>query len=147
MGRPEDVAERLGELGVGDRVRRGQVDRALDVGGEEVHDRSDLVVDVDPALPLVARAHLAAESELEQRQLLLERAALGRQHDAGAQESDAGAGPRSAGAASCLPGVADVGEESGAGRRRLVERAWSGWRRSSRSPTPRAAPWVRWWPR
>ena len=64
------------------------------VGGQQVLDGGDVVVDGDPALPLPSRAEPAAQPELEQRQLLLQRAARRRQHDAGAEVGDSDATSR-----------------------------------------------------
>ena len=82
-----------GEVGVGHRVRRGEVDgpaEALVV--DRGPDRGDLVGERDPAHPLLARALLAAEPEPERQQHALERAAVLREHDAGAGDHGAHAG-------------------------------------------------------
>ena len=63
-------------------------------------DGADLVVERDPAEPLGAVTDTAADAELEERQLLLERATRGVEHDAGAQVGEASAGV-AIGAASC----------------------------------------------
>jgi hypothetical protein len=86
-----------------------------------VLDGAHLVGQRDPALPLRTLGELAAEGQLEQRQLLLQRAALRGEHDARAQQRGAHTGI-GGGPGGLLPLHADVGEERGAGcRGRLVE--------------------------
>ncbi len=102
--------------GLGD----GEVDRSGHLAVEQVLDRADLVVDRDPAHPLPAVAGPATEPELVERQHLAERTTLRRQHHAGAQMGDAHAGRGGRGRAR-LPCRADLGEEAGAGGRRLVD--------------------------
>ena len=58
-----------GEFGVRDGLRGREVHRPGDVTVEQMGDRSDLVVDTDPALPLTAVAHTSAETEAEQGEL------------------------------------------------------------------------------
>ena len=91
-------AERVGELGVANRVRCGQVDGAADRarqrGGRWRRPRRR----GDPAHPLRAGPEASAEADLEQRQQLGQRAGLAVEHDAGAQVHDAHAGRRRAGA-------------------------------------------------
>jgi hypothetical protein len=99
---------------------RREVDCPRRLGGEQVGDGSHLVVDVDPALVLAAVAQLAAETELEQGELLLQRAAACRQHDPGAQVGDADAGGLGD-AGRRLPLGADLGEEALADGRLLGE--------------------------
>src|SRR4029077_2378314 len=83
-------------------------------------DCSDLVVDGDPALPLMTVAEASAEAELEQRQLFLQRTTLGGQHDSGAQVdcADACFLRRQRG---CFPLLAQVAEKIAARCRQLVE--------------------------
>ena len=59
------TAERLHEGGVGDGSGCGQVDRTLDVGGEEPLDGGDVVVDVDPADELAAAAAAPAAEAIK----------------------------------------------------------------------------------
>ena len=76
----------------------------------------DLVVERDPALPLLAVAEAPPSAQLEQRQHLLQRATLRREHDAGAQVGDPDCRrprPASSAASHC---DAHVGEEAGARR-------------------------------
>ena len=92
--------ERPDQVGLADRLRRSEIDRAGQVAGEGELDRPDLVLERDPAPPLAARAERSAEAELDQGQQPAERAALPREHDAGAASSPPGcrsppaAGPR-----------------------------------------------------
>ena len=95
----------------------------------------------DPAHPLGARQHLAAEPELEERQLLGQRAALGGLHDAGAQRDGADVGlGRHAGRLPPIPRTPWRGSRCPAATPRpTVGRRC---RRSTRWPTPTAAPWA-----
>ena len=83
-GTSQDLRQGLRELRVRHRVGGGEVDRPGHLGAQEVHDGAHLVVDRDPALPLPPVAELPAAPELEQRQLLLQRAAQRAEDDAGA---------------------------------------------------------------
>jgi hypothetical protein len=85
-----------------------------------VEDRADLVLDRDPALPLPAGSELSACADLEEGELLLQRATLSGQHDAGADVRHPDAGVL--GGHRCrLPSDADLGEEAAACRAGLVE--------------------------
>src|SRR5437764_12658455 len=65
-GPAQHPVERAGELLVGDRVRRREVDRSrADVPVDEAQDGVDLVVDGDPAPPLPPAPDAAAQPELE----------------------------------------------------------------------------------
>ena len=55
-------------------------------------DGADLIGERDPAEPLGAVTDTATDTELEERQLLLERTTGGVEHDAGAQVGQASAG-------------------------------------------------------
>src|SRR5215208_5200652 len=83
-------------------------------------DRTDLVVDRDPTLPLVTIAESTTETDFEQWQLLLERAALRRQHDSRAQMNGADARllrDQRRG----FPLLAEIAEKIVTRRRQLVE--------------------------
>ena len=86
------ATHRLGELAVRDRRRAHQVDRSLDVGGEQVSDGGELVLQADPARPLPAAAERGAQAGLVERQRLADDATLARQDDPGPQVRDAHTG-------------------------------------------------------
>ena len=70
-----------------------------------------VVVEGDPAHVLLAGADAAAEPELERQEHAVERAAVGGEHDAGADRAPPGCPASAAGAVARLPGDADLGEE------------------------------------
>ena len=119
MQRP---AERLGELGVRGRRGGGEVDRPFRaLVADEVQQRSDVVVEMDPRDPLLAAGHRAADPELERRQHLGQRAGPGGEHHPGAGQHDPHAElARRAGLG--LPLHDHPGEEVIARRRGLVDR-------------------------
>ena len=116
----ERRVQRLGELGVRHRMRRGQVQRARDVRPveQEAH-RPDLVGERDPAHVLAAGPERYAESELEDGHQPAQRAAACGKDEAGAQvRGPDPRGPRRV--CRLLPVPDEVGQESRARRRGLV---------------------------
>ncbi len=83
-GRCSDAAERLGEVAVGGRVRARQVERRRAVVVEQEPDGPHLVGQGDPAEPLAPVTGGAPEAELGRQQRLAQDAAVGTEHDAGA---------------------------------------------------------------
>ena len=125
--RPADRGgQRPGELGVGDRLRAGQVDRPADlvVLGQEP-DRADLVLQRDPREVLLAGADPAAQREPEQRAQPAEQAAGRGQHRGRAQQHHPGPG-RGRRRGGRLPVPADLGQEAGAVRAGLVDQPGAG---------------------
>ena len=130
----EDLAHDVGDLGVRHRVRAGEVDRAREVGLlEQEPQGAHLVAQRDQRPVLAARAELAADAELEQR----EHAGPGPARFA-TTSPVRGCTTRmpalAAGAGGGLPGPHDVGEEAAAGGGGLVD-GGRRCRRSSRSRT------------
>ncbi len=120
-GRRNALAESLAEGLVGHGLGRGAVVGAAPGRvGRRVQVEADEVVDVDPRQVLLAAGDRAADAELERRQHLVQRAAVGIEDDAGADLDDArvsGAVGRRVGLA--FPGDADMGQEVVAGGGRL----------------------------
>ena len=88
----QDLAEHLGHGGVGDGLRGREVHRSGDVVVEQPPQGAHLVVEADPAPPLLAGTHPPADPELEEGEQLGQGAAVGGQHDARARVGDPDAG-------------------------------------------------------
>ena len=85
-GRWRADPERLGQLGVGGRLRRGGVDRTDQaVVDQAAHDDADLVVEGDPTPVLAPGAGPPAQPEPEQGQQLGQCPTAAAEHDAGAE--------------------------------------------------------------
>ena len=135
-----------GELGVGDRVRRGEVHRPGDLraGEQEAHDRC-VVRERDPAHDLRARPQTGAQPEPERRQHAGQHPAAPGHHDTGAHRDHADAGLLGL-ARRGLPLPDHVGQETGTGGGGLIDlppagipvpadgrsRQQNGWRRARR---------------
>ena len=119
----ERLAERLGERGVGDRARRGEVRRHRTAGRRRWRDgspgprRSSVIHDIHWR----PRPGLAAQPELEDRQLLAQRAAVEASSTIPVRMWTTRMPAPAAVAVARLPGQADLGEEVVAGRRLLGE--------------------------
>ena len=112
----QQAAERFGQFAIGDRVGRNEVDRADQrFVGHDVNDRRDHVVDRDPAHELTSVADLAAQPLAERAEHLLERAALGAEHDAEPQQHDAQTLILLRGHGRRLPIAANLGQKAAAG--------------------------------
>ena len=81
-GRELGVRHGLGRDGVEHAARRTSFAMAWRMS-------ADLVVDVDPGQPLLARADVAAQAQAERRQDRREEAARAREHEPVAQDDDA----------------------------------------------------------
>src|ERR1700733_1883941 len=109
------------ELGVGDRLGRGEVDRPTQrLVFDAADDGRDLVVEADPAPVLGAAPEAFTETQTEDRKLTAEGPASPRQHDAAARHHgpDAGFGGWSD---RLFPCTAEIGEGPRARRRPLGE--------------------------
>jgi hypothetical protein len=115
--------ERGGELGVRDRGRGGEVDRAADVlAAEQERERGDLVGQRDPAHDLAAGGEPGQDPQPGQREHPGEQPAARREDQAAARvhDPDAGVGGRLGGR---LPVPDQASEEGLPGRRGLVDLA------------------------
>jgi len=108
-------AERAREVGVGGRLRRGEIEGAgrVRIGDERGGERGP-VVHVNPGHPLPARAEPAADAEREGQPHLGERA-LAAEHQAGAQQHEPAGLAR--GSRGGFPGGGHRGHEVAACRR------------------------------
>ncbi len=112
--------ERAREVAISHGIRRGRVEdarRAVD----RVEIDPDLIVEVDPGVPLSAARDRAAEPEFEERHESRERAARLSEHEPRADFRDRHA-VRRRGVGGALPRDARFGEKIVPGRRVLVER-------------------------
>src|SRR5450759_2959746 len=118
----QDVAQRLGELQVSDRLRGGDVDHAtqLLIVQHPFHRRQG-VVEVDPGPPLVTVTEARTQPPLEGGEHLGERPAGPADHDAEARRHDAHTGG-GRGRGRRFPGATDVGEGTLAALGELGER-------------------------
>ena len=117
----QHARERARELGVAHRLGRDRVHRSgVALVAQRRADQRHDVVHVDPGHPLAAVAEPPAQAEAEGPRHQRQRAALARQHDADPQHHAADSVARGRQRLG-LPGAADLGEESLARRRVLVE--------------------------
>jgi hypothetical protein len=119
-GAMELGGEGAGELGVGDRVRGGEVERAGEGGGfEKEGDGGESVGEGDPAHELTAAAEPATEAEAEDGEQARE-GSFAAEDNAEAEVENADAGVKS-GLSGGFPLPAEIGEKAGAGAGSFVE--------------------------